>query len=186
MRCRSRLLRTGTSDRRQGILATVTLTIMLAMAAALATVPGAAYAQSASPSPTPTPTPTPSPTPTPTPTSVDSTRATGSAIANLGSGFLERLGNQASHGFGNTLRNNPGGGGASEATDTPLRFRTWGEAYGNSTNDNAQGVFVGDHPLRLQPATSRFATIRAGVTRTTEAGAADVDRAVDVVGTLRG
>ena len=71
--------------------------------------------------------------------------AAGATVTDLGSNFLERLGNQASHGFGNTLRNNPGGGGASEATDTPLRFRTWGEAYGISTTTSAQGAFVGDH-----------------------------------------
>jgi uncharacterized protein with beta-barrel porin domain len=41
------------------------------------------------------------------------------------------------------LRYNPGGGGASEATDAP-RFRTWGEAYGISARTGAQGDFVGD------------------------------------------
>jgi uncharacterized protein with beta-barrel porin domain len=70
--------------------------------------------------------------------------AAGATVANLGSNFLERLGNQATHGFGSALRNNPGGGGASEATDEP-RFRTWGEAYGISSTTSAQGDFVGDH-----------------------------------------
>jgi uncharacterized protein with beta-barrel porin domain len=70
--------------------------------------------------------------------------ATGATIADLGSSFLERLGNQASRGFGGALRNNPGGGGASETTDG-LRFRTWGEAYGISATTAAQGPFVGDH-----------------------------------------
>ena len=65
-------------------------------------------------------------------------------MTNLGSNFLERLGSQASSGFGRTLRTNPGGGGASEATDAP-RFRTWGEAYGISVNTGAQADFVGDH-----------------------------------------
>ena len=64
-------------------------------------------------------------------------------MTNLGSNFLERLGNQATNGFGAALRNNSGGGGASEATDTP-RFRTWGEAYGISAKDGAQLDFVGD------------------------------------------
>jgi uncharacterized protein with beta-barrel porin domain len=67
----------------------------------------------------------------------------GAAVTNLGSNFLERLGNQATYGFGGALRNNPGGGGASEATDAP-RFRTWGEAYGISARTGAQGDFVGD------------------------------------------
>ena len=65
-------------------------------------------------------------------------------MTNLGSNFLERLGSQATHGFGNALRNNPGGGGASESTDEP-RFRTWGEAYGISASNGAQADFVGDH-----------------------------------------
>ena len=42
------------------------------------------------------------------------------------------------------LRTNPGGGGASEATDAP-RFRTWGETYGISVNTGPQADFVGDH-----------------------------------------
>jgi uncharacterized protein with beta-barrel porin domain len=65
------------------------------------------------------------------------------AVTNLGSIFLERLGSQATGGFGSALRNNPGGGGASEATDAP-RFRTWGEAYGISARTAAQDDFVGD------------------------------------------
>ena len=56
---------------------------------------------------------------------------------------MERLGNQATHGFGSALRNNPGGGGASETTDAP-RFRSWAEAYGISATTSAQGDFVGD------------------------------------------
>ena len=64
-------------------------------------------------------------------------------MTNLGSNFLERLGNQASSGFGRALRNNPGGGGASEASDAPA-FRTWGEAYGISARTGPLGFFVGD------------------------------------------
>jgi uncharacterized protein with beta-barrel porin domain len=67
----------------------------------------------------------------------------GAAVTNLGSNFLERLGDQASSGFGRAWRSNPGGGGASEATDVS-RFRTWGEAYGISTRTGAQADFVGD------------------------------------------
>ena len=69
--------------------------------------------------------------------------SSGAAIANLGSNFLERLGDQASGGFGRASRSNPGGGGASEATDGQ-RFRTWGEAYGISSRAGPQGDFVGD------------------------------------------
>ena len=89
--------------------------------------------------------------------------AAGATVANLGSSFLERLGNQASHGFGNTLRNNPGGGGASAATDTPLLFRTWGEAYGISTTDSAQGVFVGDRRQTWGGVAGLGATLAPGV-----------------------
>jgi uncharacterized protein with beta-barrel porin domain len=79
----------------------------------------------------------------PSPTDINSNVSAGAAVTNLGSNFLERLGSQATNGFGAALRNNPGGGGASEATNGPL-FRTWGEAYGISVRDGAQGDFVGD------------------------------------------
>ncbi len=77
-----------------------------------------------------TPTPTPSPTPGPTPTVINSTVSSGAAVTNLGSNFLERLGNQSSNGFNRLQRTNPGGGGASESTEAP-RYRTWFEGYGN-------------------------------------------------------
>jgi uncharacterized protein with beta-barrel porin domain len=67
----------------------------------------------------------------------------GAAVTNLGSNFLERLGSQATHGFGSALRNNPAGGGASEAADAP-RFRAWGEAYGISARNGPLLDFVGD------------------------------------------
>src|SRR5882724_9497816 len=76
-------------------------------------------------------------------TSINSDLSAGAAVTNLGSNFLERLGNQATNGFGRALRDNPAGGGASEATDAP-RFRTWGEAYGISARTGAQRDFVGD------------------------------------------
>jgi uncharacterized protein with beta-barrel porin domain len=82
--------------------------------------------------------------PFPARTDVNSDMSAGTAVTNLGSNFLERLGNQATYGFGTAGRNNPGGGGASEATEAP-RFRTWGEAYGISAHTGAQGDFVGDH-----------------------------------------
>ena len=67
----------------------------------------------------------------------------GAAVTNLGSNFLERLGNQATYGFGSALRNNPGGGGASEATDAP-RFSDLGRDLRDFGTTGAQGTFVGD------------------------------------------
>jgi uncharacterized protein with beta-barrel porin domain len=67
----------------------------------------------------------------------------GATVTNLGSNFLERLGDQASGGFGRASRSNPGGGGASESVDGQS-FRTWGELYGISSKTGAQGDFVGD------------------------------------------
>jgi uncharacterized protein with beta-barrel porin domain len=99
-------------------------------------------ARAAAVAPPPPPAPPPTVLPVPTPTQINSDIAAGAAVANLGSNFLERLGDQATSGFRNSLRNNPGGG-ASETTDEP-RFRTWEEAYGISTTNEAQGNFVGD------------------------------------------
>ena len=95
-------------------------------------LPVAAQAQSA-----PRP-PTPPPPPTPSPTDINSDLSAGAAVTNLGSNFLERLGDQASYGFGRALRSNPGGGGASEATDAP-RLRTWAEANGIWARTGAPG-----------------------------------------------
>jgi uncharacterized protein with beta-barrel porin domain len=66
------------------------------------------------------------------------------ALLDLGSSFLRRLGNQATYGYNKAMRSNPGGGGASEDTDAP-RFRSWGEAYGISARTSVVGDFVGDH-----------------------------------------
>jgi uncharacterized protein with beta-barrel porin domain len=109
---------------------------VFAVVVALGAVPLPAQAQLA-------PAPAPSPTPTPTPTIINSDISTANTVTNLGSSFLERLGNQATGGFGSALRSNPGGGGASESTEAP-RFRTWSEAYGISARTSAQGDFVGD------------------------------------------
>src|SRR3984893_1423917 len=103
-----------------------------------------AHAQSPSPSPSPTPTPPPSPTPIPTPTMINSDVSSGATVANLGSSFLERLGNHASGGFHPPSRTNPGGGGASEAAEGP-QSRAWFEGYGLSATAAPQGVYVGDH-----------------------------------------
>ena len=89
----------------------------------------------------PTPTPTPSPSPTPSPTMINSTVSAGATVTNLGSNFLERLG--TTNGLSRMLRNNPGGGGASEAAETP-RYRTWFEGYGISATNGPLGLFVGD------------------------------------------
>ena len=85
----------------------------------------------------------PNPTPIPTPTAINSDLSAGAAMINLGSNFLERLGNQATNGFGAALQNNSEGGGASEATDG-ARIRTWAEAYGISATTGAQNDFAGD------------------------------------------
>ena len=89
------------------------------------------------------PPPPPPPPPPPRPSIPASDLSSGAAITNLGSNFLERLGEQASGGFGRASRTNPGGGGASEALDGPA-FRTWGEAYGISSKTGPQANFVGD------------------------------------------
>ena len=113
----------------------------LVMAFVLVVMMSATSAFAQSPTPTPTPTPTPSPTPTPTATNYD--QSAGNSALNLGSNFLERLGNQASGGVNRALRTNPGGGGASASTEDP-RYRTWFESYGISVRTDAQGDFLGD------------------------------------------
>jgi uncharacterized protein with beta-barrel porin domain len=129
----SRVKETGAGRR----LATAT-GVAFALFVAVAAAPSA-QAQVFAPAPIPTPTPSP----IPIPRVINSDLSAGAAVANLGSNFLERLGNQASYGFDRAFRSNPGGGGASEATDTPP-FRAWGEAYGISARTSAQGDFVGD------------------------------------------
>jgi uncharacterized protein with beta-barrel porin domain len=99
-------------------------------------------AQAAGPIIVAPPPPAPPP-PVPVPTAANSDMSAGATVTNLGSTFLERLGGQATSGFRNALRSNPGGGGAPESTEDP-RFRTWGEAYGISSTTAAQGTFAGD------------------------------------------
>ena len=74
---------------------------------------------------------------------INSDISAGKAVTDLGSNFLERLGNQATSGFSKAFRSNPAGGGASESMEAP-RFRTWGEAYGISARTGQIGDFVGD------------------------------------------
>jgi uncharacterized protein with beta-barrel porin domain len=125
----SRAKETGTGDRLARAIAIV-FALILAVAAQSPT----AQAQTFLPAPAP---------PTPTPGEVNSGVSAGSTVTNLGSNFLERLGDQASSGFRGALRNNPGGGGAAEATDAPP-YRTWAEAYGISARNGPLGFFVGD------------------------------------------
>jgi uncharacterized protein with beta-barrel porin domain len=128
----SRSSRARETAARQRLPRAVAIVFVLILAVAAASPP--AQAQIA---------PRPTPPPTPSPTDINSDISAGATVTNLGSNFLERLGNQASSGFGSALRNNPGGGGASEATEAP-RFRAWGEAYGIAARTGAQGDFVGD------------------------------------------
>jgi uncharacterized protein with beta-barrel porin domain len=125
-------------------LRAVAIVFVIAIAVASISTSARAQAALAPPPPPVAPAPPPTPTPSPTPTVLNSDLSAGAAVTNLGSNFLERLGDQATNGFGRASRNNPGGGGASEATDAPP-FRTWGEAYGISARTSAQGVFVGDN-----------------------------------------
>src|ERR1700704_2578602 len=122
----SRLSRAKETGTRRRLVISVAFALVIAVAAA-----SAGQAQSVAPPPRPSP------------TDINSDISAGATVTNLGSNFLERLGNQASSGFGSALRNNPGGGGASEATEAP-RLRAWGEAYGISARTGAQGDFVGD------------------------------------------
>jgi len=65
-------------------------------------------------------------------------------------------------GFGRAFRNNPGGGGASEATNGP-RYRAWGEAYGISASTGAQLDFVGDRRQIWGGLAGLGATVAPGV-----------------------
>ena len=136
MRCSSRPTRIGKVKTGRRLVLAAAIAFVLGGAA----VPSSAHAQTA---PTPTPILTPTPTPSPTPTVTNSTGSAGAALANLGSNFLERFGNQASSGFSSAQRRNPGGGGASEDSEAP-RFRSWAELYGISARTGEQGDFVGD------------------------------------------
>ncbi|MBR0962903.1 autotransporter outer membrane beta-barrel domain-containing protein [Bradyrhizobium diazoefficiens] len=137
MRCITQLSGTRQTiglNRVRRIMAAIAFVVMMCAATS-------GFAQS--PTPTSIPTPTASPTPVPMPTSINDDQSAGNSALNLGSNFLERLGNQASNGFNRVSRTNPGGGGASAATEDP-RYRTWFEGYGVSVRTDAQGDFVGD------------------------------------------
>jgi uncharacterized protein with beta-barrel porin domain len=106
--------------------------------------------------------PAPAPTPTPGITIIGSDVAAGQAVSNLGSNFLERLGNQATNGVNRIGRNNPGGGGASEATEAP-KIRAWVEGYGLSSKTDAQGDFAGDRRTTYGGVAGIGATLGSGV-----------------------
>src|SRR4051794_10804686 len=131
------------SETRQAIRLNRVRWIAAAVAFALIMVLSTTSGFAQSPTPTPTPTPTPSPTPIPMPTATNYDRSAGNSSLNLGSNFLERLGNQASGGVNRAFRANPGGGGASAGAEDP-RYRTWFEGYGISIRTDAQGDFAGD------------------------------------------
>jgi uncharacterized protein with beta-barrel porin domain len=117
--------------------------VAFALIMVLSTTSGFAQSPTPTPTPTPTPSPTPIPMPIPMPTATNYNHSAGNSSLNLGSNFLERLGNQASGGVNRAFRTNPGGGGASASTEDP-RYRTWFEGYGISVRTDAQGDFVGD------------------------------------------
>jgi len=144
MRCSMRPSQVRGTTARRWLAAVVALCLACALSIALAST---ALAQSPAPPPTPPPTPTPTPTPTPVPTptktQINSDVSAGSTVTDLGSNFLERLNGQATNGFWRSLRTNPSGGGASEATEGP-RYRTWSELYGLRMTTGPQADYFGD------------------------------------------
>jgi len=140
---------------RAGLRLARAVVAVLALAAVTVAASSPAHAQATEfPSPTPSPSqtplasgpapsPTPTPTPSPTASQINSDISTGSELLDLGSSFLQRLGNQSTNSLSRSLRTNPDGGGASEATEGP-RYRTWGELYGLSIATGPQADYVGD------------------------------------------
>jgi uncharacterized protein with beta-barrel porin domain len=149
MRCSTRPLRA----KRTGAGGSLARAVALVFALAVAAASSSAQAQTNL---------GPFPFPILTPGLINSDISAGSTVTNLGSSFLERLGNQATNGFGSALRNNPGGGGASSGSDTPV-FRTWGEAYGISAKTEAQGDYVGDNRSTFGGVAGLGARIAPGV-----------------------
>ena len=106
--------------------------------------------------------PAPRPTPTPGIAIISSDISAGQAASSLGSSFLERLGSQATNGVDRIGRNNPGGGGASAATEAP-KLRGWVEGYGMSSKTDAQGDFAGDRRTTYGGVVGIGATVGPGV-----------------------
>jgi uncharacterized protein with beta-barrel porin domain len=154
-------METGIARRLAAAVAIVFVLFVAGASQAQAQAP-AAFVPPPPPPPPPPPTPTPAPSPVPTSTSINSDLSAGAAVQNLGSNFLERLGNQATNGFGSASRGNPGGGGASAATEEP-KYRTWGEAYGISVKNSAQPNFVGDQRVTFGGVAGFGARLAPGV-----------------------
>jgi uncharacterized protein with beta-barrel porin domain len=122
------------------------IAVVFAVALPVVSMSAPAHAQAPPagvPPPIVAPAAAPIPTPTPIPGQINSDLSTGSTALDLGSNFLERLGNQATNGFVRSSRTNPDGGGASEAVEAP-RYRTWGELYGITASTGPQADYVGD------------------------------------------
>jgi uncharacterized protein with beta-barrel porin domain len=148
MRCASRPSRAGETGAGRRVVRAVALAFALAVAAVTS-----AEAQVL---------PAPSPTPTPGIAIISSDVSVGQAASNLGSSFLERLASQATNGLDRIGRNNPGGGGASEAAESP-KVRAWVEGYGISSKTGAQGDFVGDRRTTYGGVAGIAATVLPGV-----------------------
>ena len=95
-------------------------------------------------------------------TDIDTQFASHQALFDLGSNFLRRAGDQATWGTNAVAGRNAGGGGASEST-APQTFRSWAEAYGISSHNDAQGDFVGDHRKTFGGAAGIAATVLPGL-----------------------
>ncbi|WP_349628058.1 autotransporter outer membrane beta-barrel domain-containing protein [Bradyrhizobium lablabi] len=106
--------------------------------------------------------PAPAPTPTPGLTIISSEISVNNAVTNLGSGYLERLGHRATNSLDRIGRNNPAGGGASQAVEAP-KVRVWGEGYGISATTNPQGDFAGDRRTTWGGVVGAGATVAPGV-----------------------
>jgi uncharacterized protein with beta-barrel porin domain len=148
-----------------GVARKVMVAIACVVLLAAVTMSSPAYAQICArpcPAPTPTPTPSVSPTPVPVPTVINSDISSGWTALNLGSNFLERLGNQSTSGLSAAQRDNSGGGGAPAAAEPP-RYRVWTEGYGISATTSAQGAFFGDQRKTWGGAGGFSATVLPGV-----------------------
>jgi uncharacterized protein with beta-barrel porin domain len=156
MRGASRPSQAGERGARRSVLAAVAVALALSMGAL-----SPAVAQSP-PAAAPALLPAPSPTPTPGITIISSDISAGKAVSDLGSNFLERLANQATNGVNRIGRSNPGGGGASEATEAP-KFRAWIEGYGISSKTDVQGDFAGDRRTTWGGVAGFGATVAPGV-----------------------
>lgn len=83
------------------------------------------------------------PPPPPPPTFGSNYQSAPGGAFDLGSTFLNRIGNQATYGFNAAQRANPEGGGAPGADGYP-KWRTWLEGYATHSRQGAQGFFAGD------------------------------------------